>query len=305
MPDFSHSTPLEPAYPSRLRTLADAPASLTSRGGPVESAHTVAVVGSRAACRDALDFAGDLASALVGAGAVVVSGGALGVDAAAHEGALRAKGRTWAIAGTGHLHCFPATNADLFERIGHGPGAMVWPFAPDYQHRNGFLVRNRVLVALSDAVVVVQAGEPSGALHAASWARKLDKPLWVVPAPPWMDDFAGCRSLIDQGAQPLTSIDRLLGAMGLGATLPAAAASDPDAPLAGDPDAPMPVLPLSAEGLAVLGVTSDTPLHVDAVASRAALTAQAAWAALLTLALENVVVEGPPGFFRRPKAHKR
>jgi DNA processing protein len=160
----------------------------------------VAVVGSRAALPEALTFARDLGSALARAGAVVVSGGAVGVDAHAHEGALDANGRTWAIAGTGQDHCYPPEHAALFDRIGKGPGAMVWPFEAHYGHRSGFLARNRVLVALADAVVVVQAGIPSGALHAAAWARKLDKPLWVVPAAPWMKEFAGSRLLLEKGA---------------------------------------------------------------------------------------------------------
>lgn len=305
MAALSHLTPLETAYPSRLRALADPPASITSRGGPVEAAHAVAIVGSRSACPEALSFAEDLARALVRAGAVVVSGGAVGVDAAAHEGALLAGGRTWAIAGTGHAHCFPAGHASLFQRIGDGPGAMVWPFSPDYQGRSGFLRRNRVLVALSDALVVVQAGLPSGALQAASWARKLGRPLWVVPAAPWMDAFEGSRALLEQGARPVTRIEAFLAALGLGiATAPPgeARASGP-AGATGPLDSSLPGL--FPETLAVLQATSITPLHVDAIASRAGQTAQSVGAALLTLALENVVVEGPPGFFRRNKAHNR
>jgi DNA processing protein len=179
-----HVTPLEEGFPSRLRSAADPPASISLQGGAVEAACTVAVVGARAAGEGARGFARDLAGTLAQAGAVVVSGGAVGIDAAAHEGALRAGGRTWAVAGTGHTHCFPPEHAGLFERIGRGPGAMVWPFPPQFKHRGGFISRNRVLVTLSDAVVVVQAGALSGALNAASWAVRLGKPLWVVPAPP-------------------------------------------------------------------------------------------------------------------------
>ena len=75
---------------------------------------------------------------------------------------------------------------------------MLWPFSPDYAHRSGFILRNRVLVALSDAVVVAQAGLRSGALHAAGCALRLGKPLWVVPAPPWRDaGFEGTHELVD------------------------------------------------------------------------------------------------------------
>jgi DNA processing protein len=295
---LAHLTPLDERYPSRLRQLDDAPASITIGGGDVEASHAVAVVGSRRATLEAAQFARELAGALAAAGAVVVSGGALGIDAAAHQGALEAKGRTWVVAATGHEQCCPATHAPLFSTIAKGPGAMIWPFAPRYMHRSGFLARNRILVALADAVVVVQAGWPSGALHAASWARKLKKPLWVVPVPPWApwpERFRGSHRLLDEGARPLTAIDVLLRSLGL------AAADTTDR---GGPH-PMLTRALSADESAVLAIGSSVPLHTDAIAARAGLSPQATAFALLTLALEDVVVEGPPGFFRRQDAHNR
>jgi len=278
-------TPLDPDYPSRLRYLESPPASLATSGGSLEAKHAVAVVGSRAAVPAARDFATALARALVAAEAVVVSGGAEGIDAAAHRGALEAGGRTWAVAPTGHGECFPPGHASLFEAIANGPGAMLWPFADGYHHRSAFLARNRVLVALSDAVVVVQAGMPSGALHAASCARQLNKPLWVVPAAPWMEEFAGSRHLLEQGALPLTSIDALLSSLAL------------NRPPGGQTRAPS--FTLSENESIVLRALSDAPLHLDSIAVRAERAAHETAAALLTLALENVVVEGPPGFFRR------
>jgi DNA processing protein len=285
VPSLVHLTPLDAGYPSRLRTLDDPPPCITTSGGSLEATHVVAVVGSRDAKRQATDFARELARSLTGAGAVVASGGAEGVDAAAHQGALEAKGRTWTIAGTGHGPCYPAAHASLFEAIARGPGAMVWPFAAGYQHRSAFLARNRVLVALADAVVVVQAGFPSGALHAASWARKLAKPLWVVPAAPWMDGFAGSRQLLEQGARPLSSIDLLLDSLRLAPPL-----ALPDSALNHS---------LSPHEFAVLDAISNVPLHLDEISIRSCQSVPVTAAALLTLALENVVVESPPGFFRR------
>jgi DNA processing protein len=274
--------------------MAPPPASITVRGAPVEAARAVAVVGSRRACEPALRLARDLASALARAGAVVVSGGAVGIDAAAHEGALSA-GRTWAVAGTGHAHCFPAEHASLYERIGEGPGAMIWPFAPEFRHRTGFLTRNHVLVALSDAVVVVQAGERSGALHAASCAKDAGKPLWVVPAAPWMNDFAGSRWLLAQGARPVIEVDEVVSTLVPGgATRSAALLRAPTLSPAS----------LPPEAASVLRATSGSPSHIESIASASGQTVQSAVAALLTLALENVVVEGPPSFFRRTNADK-
>ena len=314
MPAPVHLTPLDPSYPSRLRALADPPASITTRGGPLEAEHVIAVVGSREASREALVFARELAAQLAQSGVVVASGGAHGIDAAAHEGALDAGGRTWAIAGTGLGHCYPAAHAELFERIGQGPGAMLWPFGVGYNHRSAFLVRNHVLVGLADAVVVVQAGLASGALHAATCAQRLKRALWVVTAAPWMHDFAGSLQLIDQGARPLISVATFLtsvtGVAGQRPSLPVVRRAPftipVDAPIVtgGDGNRQRSFSPAETK---VLDALSQAPLHLDAIASRSAQAAQAVSAALFTLALENVVVEGPPGFFRRrdPRKHLR
>ena len=263
------------------------PAAITIRGGPVESPRAVAIVGSREAAGESIRFARDLAGAVARAGAVVVSGGALGVDAAAHRGALDVVGgRTWAVAGTGCDHCFPPEHASLFERIAGGPGSMIWPFLPDRPVRAGsFLARNRVLVALADAVVVVQADHPSGALRAATCARAARKALWVVPAPPWAEGFEGSRRLLDEGTRPLTNLETFLRTLGLGTGF-----AEPN---------PAVTSALSPIECAVLEAMSSAPRHVDDLALATHVTIQAASAALLTLALEAVVVEGPPGFFRR------
>jgi DNA processing protein len=326
-----------------LRYVSRPPASLTIQGGSVEAEHAIAVIGSRDCTQQASTFAHELASALAQRGAVVVSGGALGIDGAAHQGALDAGGRTWVVAPTGYGRCFPTDHADLFAAVGRGPGAMIWPFGPGYHHRTAFLARNRVLVALADAVVVVQAGYPSGALRAASCARTLGRPVWVVPAPPWLESFEGSRRLLAAGVRPLTSVASFLAAQGLDEGParskrvdpnknqgparskradpndnqgPAHETAVPQAPTERTrlPDAPgsMGVLDDRPDGdrtrrhiavsrneTRILRAISSVPLHLDAIAAASNLGAQAVAAALLTLALENVVVEGPPGFFRR------
>jgi DNA processing protein len=305
-PSVVHLTPLDARYPSRLRALHDPPASLSAKGGALESACVVAVVGSRDAASEALAFARGLATELARAGVVVASGGAHGIDAAAHRGALDARGRTWVVAGTGCRHCFPPEHAELFHTVAAGPGAVLWPFSADTVARPAsFLTRNRVLVSLADAVVVVQAGARSGALHSASSARKLSKPLWVVPTPPWTRGFDGSHQLLDEGARPLTSVAMLLRSL---SSRPSVVDHAPDGtpPLpAREPGTPCPTLPLSETESAVLGATCSSPRHLDEIAVQAHASVHAASAALLTLALENVVVEGPPGFYRRRDASDR
>jgi DNA processing protein len=304
MTDRVHLTPLDPRYPSRLRPLEVAPVSMTVQGGSTEAFLAVAVVGSRYPTRGALRYARRLAEELAAVGIVVVSGGAVGVDGAAHRGAIAARGRTWAVAPTGHERCYPANHAGLFAEIARGPGAMIWPFPPRYRCRSAFHTRNRVLVALSDAVVVVQAGGDSGALHAASCARRLNKPLWVVPVPPWVEGFDGSRRLLETGALPLTSTHLLLRSLGV-----LAPGNRPHrAELTGASYACLPPAPardLSEHEFKALSATSTDPCHADTIAASAGMSPQATTAALLTLALENVVVEGPPGFFRRREAHNR
>jgi DNA processing protein len=305
MTNLVHLTPLDPQYPSRLRGFEHAPASITVKGGSTEAAVVVAVVGSRKPLEAARVYAGKLAVALTKAGAVVVSGGALGIDGAAHTGAQEAGGRTWVVAPTGHERCFPPEHKGLFARIGRGPGVMIWPFAPSRPPQtSSFHARNRVLVALADAVVVVQAGPHSGALHAASWARKLRKPLWVVPVPPWIKGFDGSLRLLAEGAQSLTSTHAFLEWLGPAARGNRVAdASQPGRPLAARQGEPGHFA--SNHEFKLLGAISTAPRHADAISASAGMSPQATTAALLTLALENVVVEGPPGFFRRREAHNR
>jgi DNA processing protein len=303
MAPLVHLTPLDARYPSRLRDLDRPPASITVSGGPIEAARAVAIVGSRAATPGAWRFAYKLAAALAAADVVVVSGGALGVDEAAHRGALSIGGRTWAVAGTGHARCFPAENRPLFKAIAEGPGAMIWPFGPRYASRSGFVVRNRYLVAMADAVVVAQAGDASGALRAAEFAKAMQKPLWVVPAAPWLRSFQGSTRLLDEGAQPLWSATPLLHSLGLRAQNRTRSERAVQCLPGSLP--PLLLPPLSDQESATLRATSGKPRHTDAIAEDAGLSPQATTAALLTLALENVLVEGPPGFFRRRDGHNR
>ena len=268
------------------------------RGGDLEAPRTVAIVGSRQASGEAVDFSRRLAAALVRSGAVVVSGGAIGIDAAAHRGALDEGGRTWAVAGTGCDHCFPPAHASLFDAIGSGPGAMVWPFAPSSAARpGGFILRNRVLVALSDAVVVAQAGPRSGALRAADCARRQRKPLWVVPASPWSSGFEGSRMLLDQGVRPLADVEAFMKTLELDTRLrPTSTAAEPPGGATMDSDS----IRGSTRSPRVCRLT-----WLAEIAEKADVPVQVAAAALLTLALENVVVEGPPASFRRRCAHNR
>ena len=129
MAPLAHLTPADEAYPAKLRALPSPPASV-SVDGPLGEAKVVAIVGTRSPDAAPCAFARSLAASVVARGGVVVSGGAAGIDAAAHEGAMDAGGRTWVVAGTGQGEVYPKEHAPLFERVVASGGAMVWPFAP-------------------------------------------------------------------------------------------------------------------------------------------------------------------------------
>ena len=284
-------------YPARLRDLGKPPPRLTVAGELAATGLRVAVVGTRKPSAEALSFTRELARAIAERGGVVVSGGAVGIDAAAHEGAILAGGATWVVAATGPDEVFPRENAGLFDRVADGAGAMIWPFDPGRKaHPATFIARNGVLVALADVLVVVQASAPSGTLNAGGWARKLGRPVWAVCAPPWMPGFVGCASLIDRGARPLVSLSRWLTAVGFGPSSGGAARR-----VAGGAPALPGVLraaldPGSRDLLSFLSATR--PQHIDEIAAKSGLSAQVGATALLTLALEDVLVEGPEGQFR-------
>lgn len=294
--DLGHSE-----YPSRLRSLSRPPLALSVAGVLDPDAPRVAIVGTREAHPEMLLFASSLAAACVAAGAIVVSGGAVGIDSAAHRGALAAGGRTWAVAPTGREHVFPPENHDLYREIAESAGAMLWPFPPAAKPIGTFHRRNQILVALADVVVVVQAGAPSGALNAAKWARQSKRPLWAVPSPPWIES-PGCWGLLDLGqARSMRSVQSFLEEIGLALKLDGS-------PLVASGTAQLALLPSSVKvaardyseaEAAVLAALGTQSIHVDELVGLTALSASAAVTALLTLSLEHVLVEGPDGFFRR------
>ncbi len=285
----------DPDYPARLKALPDTPAITVTDGFTDDARRRVAVVGSREALPGSLVFARALAGDLARAGVVVVSGGAIGVDRAAHEGALDAGGATWLVAPHGKDHVSPKQNEDLFARVAASPGsAVVYPFRDDVGcDKLTPRARNGVLVALADEIVVVQAKLKSGSRNAASWARSLGRPVWVLPGPEgvW---FAGSAAELARGARPLQASPELFRG-------PESAPSDK---IKEGPSEHVPDPSWSDREKLVFSLLSDTPKHIDDVASRAASGVGVVVTALLTLSLKNVVVEGPDGFFRRKKRGK-
>lgn len=186
-------------YPAQLRQVSDAPPLLFVRGNLLPSdAQAVAIVGTRQPTAACTTFTETLARELARRGLTIVSGLALGIDTAAHQGALQAaNGRTLAVPGSGLRAIHPRQNLALAETIA-GRGALLSELHPDTSARgNNLMARDRIVSGLSRAVIVVEAGEKSGSLDTAAKARKQGRLIFAVPGSP------GPAALLAAGAEPL------------------------------------------------------------------------------------------------------
>ena len=192
--------PGDPEWPGQLADLGDdQPYALWLRGRAdlrFNCLRSVAVVGSRAATAYGSYVAAEFAASVAARGLTVVSGGAFGVDAAAHRGALAADGVTVAVLACGVDTPYPAAHAELFDAIA-AQGVIVSEWPPGtHVSRLRFLVRNRVIAALAPGTLVVEAAQRSGALNTARHARDLHRYLMAVPGPVTSDLSAGCHQII-------------------------------------------------------------------------------------------------------------
>ena len=204
---------LDPLFPARLRELAEVPAGLWFRGRlPAPHERGVAIVGSRSATLASVRRTSAIAAELVAARFFVVSGGALGIDAAAHRGALDAGGVTFAVLGCGVDVIYPERHGPLFEEIAR-TGGLLSEYPAGSPPRPGcFPIRNRIVAALGQAVVVVEARRRSGALITARRARELGRLLLAVPGSAGTDELlaAGLASAVESGAEILRNIFRTM-----------------------------------------------------------------------------------------------
>jgi DNA processing protein len=197
-------------YPSGLRDLSDAPDAFRVVGELPSLGCAVAIVGTRRADEEALDFAYDLAREAVLHGFVVVSGGAIGVDRAAHEGAIDGGGRTVVVLPSGLDAPYPLANRDLFERVIRA-GCLLTEVEDGAAAQGGrFLKRNRLIAALGQTTVIIQAPARSGALSTAGFARRLGRGVLAVPASPWDPRGSGNLRLLRGGARICASLGDVL-----------------------------------------------------------------------------------------------
>jgi len=279
----------DPAYPALLKVIEDPPPVLFVRGSlqPADD-WAVAVVGSRRSSAYGRLVAEDLSRQLVSYGLTVVSGLAPGIDTAAHQGALRAGGRTLAVLGCGLDVCYPRENRALADAIAER-GALISEFPlgtpPEAWH---FPARNRIISGLSRAVVVIEAPLNSGALITADFALEQGREVLAVPGNVNNWRHAGCHRLIKEGARLVEEARDVVEALGL--PLPLSPTEAPETPL------PASLEPPERGILQVLGAQQK---HIDQICREAALPPAQVNSTLVLLELKGLVRRLPGNLFMR------
>jgi len=285
----NHFIPLtDPRYPQQLLEISDAPPWLYVKGDPDWlSRPMVGMVGSRNATQQGLRDAQAFAQALSDAGLTIVSGLALGIDAAAHEGGLAGMGSSVAVVGTGLDRVYPARNRDLAHRLA-AQGAIVSEFPLGTPPKAGnFPRRNRLISGFALGVLVVEAALESGSLVTARLALEQGRDVFAMPGSIHSALSKGCHRLIKQGAKLVESAADILEELGGRLLTPAmlsAAAGDEKAAIEGDP---------------LLDALATGPLAMDQLAERIGLTVDALSVRLLSAEMAGTVARLPGGLYQR------
>jgi DNA processing protein len=286
--------PSSPDWPVRLAHLEAAPHGFWQLGAVGPATPCVAIVGSRRATFSGVDIARSIGGELGAAGIQVISGMALGIDAAAHRGALRAGGTTVAVLGCGIDVCYPTRHAELRSQI-IAAGSLITEEpegTPPFKHN--FPKRNRIIAALASAVVVVEATERSGALSTARWAADLGREVLAVPGSIRSRQSSGTNLLIRDGVRPFLGIGDLIDAVP--ELRQAAPKSALNALTAGDGSRLERFSPPLREILARMGTQ---PVHPDQVGVALGLSPALVASRLGALELAGAVMSLPGGLVAR------
>lgn len=285
-PDNHIVTLADTAYPQALLAAADPPVLLYAKGRvELLNRPALAVVGSRNATKQGEATAAAFAAALSGAGLTIVSGLALGIDAAAHRGALDGRGSTIAVIGTGADRIYPSRNEPLAREIAER-GLIVsdFPIGTPAMAAN-FPRRNRLIAGLSRGCLVVEAAERSGSLITARLAAEAGLDVFAIPGSIHSPLSKGCHKLIRQGAKLVERAEDILEELRWEAVVAAAA--------------PTTSAPADPEAERLLEGMGYDPCNLDTLADRTGLTAERLLAMLLPLELDGHVAQLPGGRYQR------
>src|SRR5688500_5242840 len=264
------------SYPGRLKEIDQPPPVLYIRGEYLpDDLFAVAIVGTRRATPYGRQITEELAAFLAVNGMTVISGLARGVDAIAHQTALKSGGRTIAVLGSGVDKIYPPEHRGLAEQMMER-GAIISDYAlgtpPD---ASNFPPRNRIISGLSLAVVVVEAGETSGALITAEFAAEQGREVFAVPGSILAPQSKGTNKLIQRGALPLLSMNDLMQAL--------------DLTRVGEQKAARKVIPTDETEARLMNVLGSEPLHVDEIRNQAELPIEKVSATLALMELKGMV----------------
>ncbi len=298
-PDAHLLTPADAGYPALLREIASPPTQLFVRGNvDVLSLPQLAIVGSRNATPAGAETAHSFASHLAARGFCITSGLAEGIDAAAHRGALAARGQTLAVCGTGPDIVYPRQHESLAAEIVAAGGAIVSEFAPGTPVlRANFPRRNRLISGLSIGTLVVEASVRSGALITARHAMEQGREVFAIPGSIHNPVARGCHRLIRNGAklvETATDIVEELSSLLAGLQLP-------DAPVGEGvmPEAPVSAAEPDAEYAQLLAAMGWDPVDADSLVARSRLTIGEVSSMLLMLELQGSVRQLSGGRYQR------
>ncbi|MEI6779654.1 MAG: DNA-processing protein DprA [Verrucomicrobiota bacterium] len=286
-------TQTDPEYPPSLRQIYDPPIVLYVKGNlSAKDKNSVAMVGSRLTTNYGVEIARKLAYQLAYLGVTVVSGGARGIDTAAHQGALSGKGRTIAVLGTGINLVAPPENAKLFEQI-TASGALITQFPFNRPaDKQSFPIRNRIVAGMTLGTVVVEANLTSGALITANFAIEYGRQVFAVPGRIDSPRSKGCHDLIKKGAKLCEGAEDILSEFEY--LFPAS--NRP--PSAGETGV-LPALELSDNEQKVYGRLSNEEVSIDEVIRHSGLPSSAVSVALLNLEMKRLIRQLPGKMFVR------
>ena len=264
------------AYPQRLKEIDQPPPVLYIRGDYLpDDLFAVAIVGTRRVTPYGRQITEELSSFLAANGMTVISGLARGVDAIAHQATLKAGGRTIAVLGSGVDKIYPPEHRALAEQMMER-GAIISDYAPGTPpEASNFPPRNRIISGLSLAVVVIEAGETSGALITAEFAAEQGREVFAVPGSILAPQSKGTNKLIQKGAHPLLSVNDLMQAL--------------DITRVGEQKAARKIMPSDATEAKLLGLLTSEPLHVDEIRNQSELPIEKVSAALALMELKGMV----------------
>lgn len=283
------------AYPELLTRIPDPPIALFIAGDPVcLSMPQLAIVGSRNPSTPGREIAFQFARHLCGCGLTIVSGLALGIDTAGHQGALAAHGKTVAVCGAGPDQIYPAANRSLYQQI-TANGAVISEFPPGTPpRRSNFPQRNRLISGLALGTLVVEASLQSGSLITARLASEQGREVFAIPGSIHNPLARGCHKLIRDGAKLVESSRDILEELGpLAGTMIEASIGKSPAPRGDGPQE------LDAEYHKLLDALSFEPAPVDRLVERTGLTSGEVSSMLLILELSGYVEAVPGGAYAR------